>query len=67
MADDWKGPPIETVNKLQTLMFEYFIASKEAEGTGQPVAWYADTPERPLVQYENGQGQLFQLTASSGG
>jgi hypothetical protein len=26
------------------------------------VAWYADTPSRPLVQYDNSQ-QLFQLTA----
>jgi hypothetical protein len=26
-------------------------------------AWYADTPERILVQYDNSLGQLFQLTA----
>lgn len=39
MADDWKGPPIETAKKFQTLMFKYFIGAKEAEKTGQPVAW----------------------------
>lgn len=26
-------------------------------------AWYADTPERPLVRYDNGIGTLFELTS----
>lgn len=36
-----------------------------SEGARQ-VAWYADTPERLLVQYDNSI-QLFQLTAPGGG
>ncbi len=35
-------------------------------GSAQPVAWYADTPERPLVQFENeGLDLLIQLTSLS--
>jgi Protein of unknown function (DUF3108) len=26
------------------------------------VAWYADTPERPLVRYDNDRGTTFELT-----
>ncbi len=33
-------------------------------GSGKPVAWYADTPERPLVQVENDDiDLLIQLTS----
>ena len=29
------------------------------------IAWFADTPEHVLVQYDNSEGQLFQLTGVS--
>lgn len=28
------------------------------------VAWYADTPERPLVRYDNDRGTVFELTSA---
>ncbi len=28
------------------------------------VAWYADTPERPLVRYDNDRGTIFELTSA---
>ncbi len=42
--------------------FETWRVEVRAQGRRQ-VAWYADTPERALVQYDNSLGQLFQLTA----
>jgi hypothetical protein len=27
-------------------------------------AWYADTPERPLVKYDNDRGTIFELTSA---
>ncbi len=32
-------------------------------GDRRQVAWYADTPERPLVQYDNDFNSILQLTA----
>jgi hypothetical protein len=34
----------------------------EAGGVRQ-IAWYADTPARPLVKYDNDNGQIFELVA----
>ena len=28
------------------------------------IAWIADTPERPLVRYDNGRGTIFELTST---
>jgi hypothetical protein len=33
---------------------------KISSGDGDQTAWYADTPERPLVRYDNGR-QVFEL------
>ena len=41
--------------------FDTWRLQVRAEGVNQ-VVWYADTPERPLVQYDNSI-QLFQLTS----
>jgi hypothetical protein len=42
--------------------FQAWRVEVRAQGRRQ-VAWYADTLERVLVQYDNSRGQLFQLTA----
>jgi hypothetical protein len=34
-------------------------------GDRRQVVWIADTPQRPVVQYDNSQGQLFKLTSIS--
>ena len=45
--------------------FQAWLVEISSEGRRQ-VAWYADTPAHPLVQYDNTL-QLFQLTALDGG
>ncbi len=60
---------LEVVGKEEVTVpagtFDTWRVEMRSQGTTQ-VAWYADTPERPLVQYNNSR-RLFQLTALDGG
>ena len=56
-------PRKETVNvpagEFEAWRLEIFTTN------ARQVAWYADTPERPLVRYDNDRGTVFELTSSS--
>ena len=60
---------LEVVGKEEVTVpagtFDTWRVEMRSQGTTQ-VAWYADTSERPLVQYNNSR-QLFQLTSLEGG
>jgi hypothetical protein len=58
---------IEVVRKERLTVpagtFDTWRIEVRAERARQ-IVWYADTPERPLIQYDNGRGgQLFQLVS----
>ena len=60
---------LEVVGKEEVTVpagtYDTWRVEMRSQGTTQ-IAWYADTPERPLVQYNNSR-RLFQLTAIDGG
>jgi len=51
--------------KVPAGTFQAWRVEMRSRGNRQ-IAWYADTPERPLVQYDNSR-QVFQLTSLEGG